>query len=184
MNPRLVILDRDGVINFDSPDYIKSPEEWVPIPGSIEAIARLHQHGVTIYVATNQAGIARGKLTAADLEAVHRKMRSTVSAAGGEIAGIQFCPHHPDDNCDCRKPAPGMLLAIEALSGIPLDGQPYVGDSMKDICAANAAGCEPVLVLTGNGRETAKMIHPGPAIFKDLATFTDYYLAQTFPGKS
>lgn len=176
MNSRLVILDRDGVINFDSPDYIKSPDEWVPIPGSIEAIARLHRHGVRVYVATNQAGIARGRLTEADLEAIHRKMRAAVVAAGGQIDGIQHCPHHPDAHCDCRKPAPGMLFAIEADAGMSIKGQPYVGDSLKDIRAAEAAGCEPILVLTGNGSETARTKHPVAGVFDDLAAFADNFL--------
>ncbi|HKI75221.1 MAG TPA: HAD-IIIA family hydrolase, partial [Pseudomonadales bacterium] len=122
MPGKLVILDRDGVINFDSPDYIKSPEEWTPIPGSIEAIARLNQHGYRIFVATNQAGIARGKLTLSDLHAIHQKLLDAVTAAGGAIAGIEYCPHHPDDHCDCRKPAPGMLLAIERAAGTPIQG--------------------------------------------------------------
>lgn len=176
MHERLVILDRDGVINFDSPDYIKSPEEWVPIPGSIEAIARLHRHGFRVYVATNQAGIARGKLTEEDLLAIHARMLSAVEEAGGQIAGIEYCPHHPDDHCRCRKPAPGMLLAIEQISGISVKGQPYVGDSLKDIRAAEAAGCEPILVLTGNGVETARRNQSVSAVFDDLAAFTDHLI--------
>lgn len=176
MTKKLVILDRDGVINFDSPGYIKSPEEWVPIPGSIEAIARLHRQGFRVYVATNQAGIARGKLTESDLRSIHARMLDEVRAAGGQIAGIEYCPHHPDDHCTCRKPAPGMLLAIERESGIPLKGQPYVGDSLKDIRAAEAAGCAPILVLTGNGAETARFNRRVAGVFADLATFTEHLL--------
>jgi len=177
MPGKLVILDRDGVINFDSPDYIKSPEEWTPIPGSIEAIARLNQHGYRIFVATNQAGIARGKLTLSDLHAIHQKLLDAVTAAGGAIAGIEYCPHHPDDHCDCRKPAPGMLLAIERAAGTPIQGHPYVGDSLKDIRAAEAAGCEPVLVLTGNGAETARLKPASTRVFDSLAAFVDDLLA-------
>ena len=176
MSQRMVILDRDGVINFDSPDYIKTPEEWQPIPGSLEAIARLHRHGYKVYVATNQAGIARGKLTSETLDAIHSKLLATVRAAGGEIAGIEYCPHHPDEHCSCRKPAPGMLYAIQAASGISLEGQPYVGDSLKDIRAAQAAGCRPVLVLTGNGAETARLRPPVEDIFDNLAAFVDQLL--------
>jgi len=177
MGDRLVLLDRDGVINFDSPDYIKSPAEWEPIPGSLEAIALLHKHGFRIYVATNQAGIARGKLTERDLAAIHDKMLSAVRAAGGEIAGIQFCPHHPDDRCDCRKPEPGMLYAIAAMAGTSIAGQPYVGDSLKDLRAAETAGCDPVLVLTGNGRETAKLKPHMSAVFENLLAFSEYLVA-------
>ena len=176
MEDRLVILDRDGVINFDSVDYIKSPEEWIPIPGSIEAIVRLHRAGYRVYVATNQAGIGRGILTQASLEAIHERLVATVRTAGGEIAGIQFCPHHPDDQCHCRKPMPGMLLAIEEEAGIPVKGKPFVGDSVSDLRAAEAAGCEPVLVLTGNGAETARLASPAARIFEDLAAFADTLL--------
>ena len=168
---KLVILDRDGVINFDSPDYIKHADEWRPIPGSLEAIALLTRAGFEVYVATNQAGIARGKLTEGALSGIHEKMLAAVAAHGGRIAGIEYCPHHPDEHCDCRKPAPGMLLAVSAASGIALTGQPYVGDSLKDLRAAEAAGCEPILVLTGNGQETVKLHHPVAAIYDDLMAF-------------
>lgn len=171
MGTQLVILDRDGVINFDSPDYIKHADEWHPIPGSLEAIALLSQAGFEVYVATNQAGIARGKLTESALAGIHAKMVAAVEAKGGRIAGIEYCPHHPDENCACRKPAPGMLLAVEQVSGIALSGQPYVGDSLKDLRAAEAAGCEPMLVLTGNGVETAKLHHPVAGTYDDLMAF-------------
>lgn len=179
MQAGLVILDRDGVINFDSPDYIKSPDEWIPIPGSIEAIVQLYRHKFRVYVATNQAGIARGLFSEQDLQAIHAKMLATVEAAGGQIAGIEYCPHHPDAHCNCRKPAPGMLYAIQRASGLPLLGQPYVGDSLKDIRAAEAAGCEPILVLTGNGAETAKSGHTGAGVFDNLAAFAEYLLASS-----
>ena len=176
MSDRLIILDRDGVVNFDSPDYIKSPDEWVPIPGSLEAIARLHRHGFRIYVATNQAGIARGILTEADLDAIHEKMLSAVKSAGGHISGIQYCPHHPDEHCPCRKPAPGMLFQIQRTAGVSIKGRPYVGDSLADIRAAEAAGCEPVLVLTGNGEDTARLQHHASAVFDDLHAFADHMI--------
>jgi D-glycero-D-manno-heptose 1,7-bisphosphate phosphatase len=168
---KLVILDRDGVINVDSPDYIKSPEEWHPVPGSLEAIARLHRFGYRVYVATNQAGIARGKLTRSALQAIHHKMLAAIGDAGGAIAGIKYCPHHPDDRCDCRKPRPGMLRAIGKLSGINIVGQPFVGDSASDLAAAEAAGCRPVLVLTGSGRETEKLRPDVPDVYENLLAF-------------
>jgi D-glycero-D-manno-heptose 1,7-bisphosphate phosphatase len=168
---RIVILDRDGVINQDSAHYIKHPGEWQPIPGSLEAIALLHRHGYKIYVATNQAGIARGKLTESSLAAIHSKMISLVTAAGGKLSGIHYCPHHPADSCQCRKPAPGMLLDIGTQSGITLDEVPYVGDSLKDIRAAEAAGCRPVLVLTGNGSETSKLRPSLKYIYNNLLAF-------------
>jgi D-glycero-D-manno-heptose 1,7-bisphosphate phosphatase len=154
----LVALDRDGVMNFDSSDYIKSASEWQPIPGSIEAIKLLCDKGYQIYVATNQAGLARGLFTPKDLEAMHAKLHKLVNEAGGRIAGIMFCPHHPDENCDCRKPKPGLLKQIEQHSGESMFGQSFVGDSMKDIQAAQAIGAKPVLVLTGNGTKTKQQL--------------------------
>lgn len=174
---RVVILDRDGVINADSPDYIKSADEWLPIPGSLDAIARLHKHGIRVFVATNQAGIARGKLSADDLDQIHRKMEQAVAAAGGALEHIEFCPHHPDDGCRCRKPGPGMLEAIASRAGVSLKDQYFVGDSLKDIGAAEAAGCQPVLVLTGNGEHTRMQRPDLDRVFDDLAGFTDAYLA-------
>jgi D-glycero-D-manno-heptose 1,7-bisphosphate phosphatase len=170
---RIVILDRDGVINEDSSDYIKTPDEWIPIPGSLKAIALLHRKGFRIYVATNQAGIARGNLSVDSLQAIHEKMLQAVDEAGGKISGIQYCPHHPDEKCQCRKPEPGMLYKIAEESGIEISGAPYVGDSLKDIRAAEAAGCKPVLVLTGNGSEThqvrADLVH----VYTDLLAFAE-----------
>lgn len=170
-NNRIVILDRDGVINQDSTHYIKHPDEWHPIPGSLEAIALLHQNGYRIYIATNQAGIARGEFTESQLKAIHEKMSSRVIQAGGELSGIVYCPHHPDDNCKCRKPAPGMLHQIAEESGVDITGVPYVGDSLKDIRAAEAAGCKPVLVLTGSGLETRKLRPRLEHVFDDLLAF-------------
>ncbi len=176
----LVILDRDGVINEDSEAYIKSPEEWQAIPGSIEAIAQLTQAGVAVAVATNQAGLARGLFEGDALAAIHQKMEQAVEAAGGQLAGIFFCPHHPDDGCDCRKPKPGLLYEIERELNITVKGKPFVGDSLRDLEAGMAAGCEPCLVLTGNGKKTlAKLpesLRETTAVFDNLAAFAKHYL--------
>ncbi|MDA0789383.1 MAG: D-glycero-beta-D-manno-heptose 1,7-bisphosphate 7-phosphatase [Proteobacteria bacterium] len=175
--PPVVILDRDGVINFDSPDYIKSPEEWVPIPGSIEAIALLTRAGYQVFIATNQAGVGRGKFSEEALSRIHRKMQSSITAAGGQLAGILYCPHHPDDDCDCRKPKPGLLVEIGRTAGIRLDGLPFVGDSLTDLQAARAAGCEPVLVLTGKGTDTRRH-EPQVQAYADLLEYVKYLLNQ------
>ena len=173
----IVILDRDGVINYDSAEYIKHPDEWLPIPGSLEAIARLTQAGIDVHIATNQAGVARGKFTAATLTAIHEKMLTLIRDAGGDIVSIAFCPHHPDDNCDCRKPRPGMLQQISSQTGVPLTGVPFVGDSLKDVEAARAAGCRPIVVLTGNGQHTHAAA-PGAEVFDSLLEFVKNYLNQ------
>lgn len=171
----LVILDRDGVINEDSPDFIRSPEAWQPIPGSLEAIALLTRAGWRIAVATNQSGLARGLFDVATLEAIHRRMLIAVEAAGGRIEVIAHCPHGPDDRCGCRKPEPGLMHQIAARTGLPLAAAPCVGDSMRDLIAASAAGCRPVLVRTGKGRETEAGLHgaesPSVAVFDDLHAF-------------
>ncbi len=150
----IIALDRDGVINIDSPDYIKSSDEWRPIPGSIEAIKLLCDLGYKVYVATNQAGLARGLFTQTDLDGMHNKVITLVSSAGGAVEAIMFCPHHPDEQCDCRKPQPGLLEQIEVHSGESMQGQFFVGDSLKDIQAAKSIAATPVLVLTGNGNKT------------------------------
>lgn len=154
MSRRLVILDRDGVINHDSADFITSPDEWIAIDGSIEAIARLSAAGFDIAVATNQSGIGRKMLDYPTLEAIHRKMRREVRDAGGDIEKIVFCPHHPDDGCACRKPATGLFERLGHELGVPLDDVAMVGDSERDIVAARAVGGRPILVLTGNGEST------------------------------
>lgn len=172
--PPFVILDRDGVINEDSPDYIKSPAEWIPIPGSLEGIALLTQHQIDLYIATNQAGVARGKLTIEALQAIHEELQRTVASAGGAIRDIRFCPHHPDAQCHCRKPAPGLLLDLVAKYRLEPTNGYYVGDSLKDLIAAEAAGCNGVLVLTGNGRETLKSRPNHALVFEDLLAFARY----------
>jgi D-glycero-D-manno-heptose 1,7-bisphosphate phosphatase len=151
---QLVILDRDGVINEDSADYIKSPEEWIPIPGSLEAIARLHRAGWHVIVATNQSGIARKLFDPDALVRIHEKMRRSVSDAGGLIDAIFFCPHGPHDNCNCRKPRPGLFLDIARRLRISLNGIPAIGDTLQDLHAAKAAGARPILVRTGKGAAT------------------------------
>ena len=171
-----VILDRDGVINEDSPEYIKSPAEWIPVDGSLEAIAALTRAGVEVYIATNQAGVARGKLTLTSLESIHKKMLDQVRAAGGDIIEIACCLHHPDDACECRKPRPGMLLELAQRHNLMLAGGYFVGDSEKDLGAARAAGCQGVLVLTGNGQATFEANPGHQPVFSDLAAFTRHLL--------
>ena len=151
---KLVILDRDGVINEDSDEYIKSDKEWIPIPGSIEAICDLSNNGFTVAIATNQSGIARQLFDEYALAKIHQKMCSLVEESGGVIDGIFFCPHAPTANCDCRKPRTGLLKAISEEFGIPLNQTPFVGDSLKDIEAARAFLCRPILVKTGKGSKT------------------------------
>ena len=154
MPNKLIILDRDGVINFDSAQFIKSPEEWKPIPGSLQAIARLNQNGYRVVVATNQPGIMLGKLTISNLNAIHQKMHAEVEAAGGQIEAIFFCPHSADACCTCRKPSPTMLKDIAERFDVRLDEVVYVGDTINDMHAAKAVGCHPYLVLTGQGGAT------------------------------
>jgi len=151
---RLVILDRDGVINQDSDAYIKSPGEWIPIEGSLESIAELSRAGFKIAVATNQSGIARQLFDHYTLARIHQKMSAAVEEAGGILDGVFFCPHGPDEGCLCRKPRTGLLEAISQEFGIALEGVPLVGDSLKDIEAARQMGCRPFLVRTGKGLQT------------------------------
>jgi len=167
---KLLILDRDGVINHDSDAYIKSVEEWLPIEGSIEAIAQLSKAGWTVAVATNQSGIARGYYDLAVLDAMHARLRTLVAEQGGEVGLIVYCPHGPDEGCDCRKPKPGMLKTIAAHYGVALAGVWFVGDSLGDLEAAKAVDCQPVLVKTGKGQKTlGKTLPVGTLIFDDLA---------------
>ena len=170
---KLVILDRDGVINEDSDAFIKSPAEWKPIRGSLEAIARLHRAGWRVVVATNQSGIARKLLDLDSLARIHETMLRQVSDAGGMIDAVFFCPHGPDDHCDCRKPAPGLLLDIARRLHTGLSGVPAIGDSLRDIQAATAAGASPILVRTGKGSRTVN----DPGLDKDVPVFDDLYSA-------
>ncbi|MDM8348981.1 D-glycero-beta-D-manno-heptose 1,7-bisphosphate 7-phosphatase [Pseudomonas sp. sp1636] len=167
---KLLILDRDGVINYDSDAYIKTLDEWIPLPGAIEAIARLSKAGWTVAVATNQSGLARGYYDRAALEAMHARLRQLVAEQGGELGLIVHCPHGPDDGCDCRKPKPGMLRQIAAHYGVSLAGVWFVGDSRGDLNAALAVDCQPVLVKTGKGLRTlAQALPAGTLVFDDLA---------------
>jgi D-glycero-D-manno-heptose 1,7-bisphosphate phosphatase len=170
---KLVILDRDGTINHDSDNYIKSPGEWRPIDGSLEAIARLTQAGYRVVVATNQSGIARGLFDTATLIAIHDVLQRAAALAGGRIDAFFFCPHAADSACACRKPKPGMLLEIARRFNVSLSGVYMVGDAPRDVEAAAAAGARPVLVLTGKGRKTLEegKLPPGTEVYPDLAAF-------------
>ena len=180
---RLIILDRDGVINHDSDDFIKSPAEWVPIPGSLEAIARLNQAGYRVVVATNQSGIARGLFDVKTLNAIHQKLHAAAHQAGADVDAIFYCPHAADDNCDCRKPKPGMLQTVASRFGVSLKGVPNVGDSLRDLQAGYGVGCVPYLVLTGKGERTRDKggLPPGTQIFPDLASVVDNLLKDRQP---
>lgn len=179
---KLVILDRDGVINEDSDNYIRSVDEWIPIPGSIEAIARLHKAGYIIAVATNQSGIGRGYYDLAELSAMHDKMIRLVNECGGSINSIHFCPHTPETYCNCRKPALGLIKQLESDLQVSAQGAWFVGDTSKDIEVARISGCHPVLVKTGKGKTTLTNINISDKSFKDvkivdsLADFADYLL--------
>ena len=168
---KLAILDRDGVINHDSDQYIKSPAEWRPIPGSIEAIARLNQNGYRIAVATNQSGIGRGLFDMATLNAINDKMMELVFRQGGRIDALFFCPHTAVENCNCRKPRTGMFEEIAARYHTELKGVPIVGDSLKDLQAAESVGAQPILVLTGKGEKTRESggLPKKTLVFENLA---------------
>jgi len=167
---RLIILDRDGVINEDSAEYVKDAEEWLPIAGSIEAIGALTRAGYRIAVATNQSGLARGFYDEDALQRMHDKLRALSSAAGGSIDFIAVCPHGPNDGCDCRKPAPGLLTQIADYWQEDLSGVPFIGDTLRDLEAAAAAGAKPVLVRTGNGADTERAL---PERFHNIDVFDD-----------
>lgn len=176
---KLIVLDRDGVINLDVDGPIVSPVAWEPIEGSLDAIARLNQAGYQVSVATNQSGLARGVLTTQDLHSIHQKMHEQVIQAGGRIDAVIFCPHSDSDECDCRKPAPGMLYSLSERLDIDLTKVFVVGDSLKDVQAAMAAAAMPVLVKTGKGEQTLesnKGLEHIPA-YNDLAHFVDVLLA-------
>ncbi|WP_176450333.1 D-glycero-beta-D-manno-heptose 1,7-bisphosphate 7-phosphatase [Pseudomonas delhiensis] len=177
MNMKLLILDRDGVINQDSDAYIKSLDEWIPLPGAIAAIARLSRAGWTVAVATNQSGIARGYYDLATLESMHARLRELVAEQGGELGLIVHCPHGPDEGCECRKPKPGMLRQIAAYYDVSLKGVWFVGDTRGDLEAALAVDCQPVLVKTGKGERTlAKALPEGTLVFDDLAAVASHLL--------
>ncbi len=173
---RLVVLDRDGVINRDSKDFVKSTDEWQALPGSIEAIGSLSKAGFTVAVASNQSGLARGFFDRNALRAMHRKLRRLVAAEGGTVDRIVVCPHGPDDGCSCRKPAPDLLHRLGRHYGIEMTNVPIIGDSLRDLQAAIAVGARPILVLTGNGRKTRRSLDgdlAGVEVFDDLAAAAD-----------
>jgi D-glycero-D-manno-heptose 1,7-bisphosphate phosphatase len=171
----LIILDRDGVINEDSDDYIKSPDEWVPIPGSLEAIARLTQNGYQVVIVTNQSGIGRKLFTIETLNAIHMKMNTHLAQYGGVIDAIFFCPHLPRDNCSCRKPKPGLYNDVSERLRTPLNKVYCVGDKMTDIKAIQSAGGKPVLVCTGKGQEEIDqgLVPEGILVYDDLGSFVN-----------
>ena len=177
---KLIILDRDGVINRDSAEFVKSPDEWIALPGSLAAMARLSRAGWRIAIATNQSGLARGLFDMAALNAMHAKLRRELAQEGGVVDAIFACPHGPDDGCSCRKPLPGLFQQIGRRYDIDLRGVPAVGDSLRDLQAASAAGCNPWLVQTGNGNKTqAKGNLPeGTQIRADLGAVADALLGE------
>ncbi|BAU50149.1 D,D-heptose 1,7-bisphosphate phosphatase [Sulfurifustis variabilis] len=181
---KLVILDRDGVINYDSDAYVKSPEEWVPIPGSLEAISRLYREGYRLIVASNQSGVARGLFDIDTLVKIQLKMVEAVRAKGGELEAVFFCPHGPDDGCRCRKPLPGLFEEIADRLGTSLTGVYAIGDTERDIIAARAAQARPVLVKTGKGRKTLARSKElaGVPVYDDLAGFADALLTGSLPA--
>ncbi len=187
MHTKLVILDRDGTINRASDEFVKSPEEWVPLPGALEAIGRLNHAGYHVVLATNQSGLGRGLFDMAALNSVHAHMVKALAACGGRIDAVFYCPHAPDEGCHCRKPEPGLLEQIAERYGIALQGVPYIGDSLRDMQAAAAAGCAPHLVCTGRHPEALSgelppTFPPGTRVHADLAACVDALLAARAPS--
>ncbi len=176
---KLIVLDRDGVINHDSAAFIKTPDEWRPIAGSLNAISRLNQAGFHVIVATNQSGIGRGFFDMAALNAIHDKMHRALAQAGARVDAIFFCPHAANDNCNCRKPKTGMFEDIAHRLNASLTGVPVVGDSIRDLQAAAAARAQPLLVLTGNGKKTLRSgaLPPATRVYDDLAAAVDTLVA-------
>lgn len=175
---KLVILDRDGVINYDSDAYIKTPEEWIPIPGSLEAITKLNHAGFKIAVATNQSGVGRGLFTETTLKAIHEKMQQALAQEGGHIDAIFYCPHTPAEQCSCRKPKPGLFYAIANHFNCSLTNVPVIGDSMRDIEAAIQVGCKPILVQTGKAIDESIIHQYSLLIFPDLAAAVEDILTK------
>ena len=175
---KLIILDRDGVINFDSDQFIKHPDEWKPIPGSLEAIARLTREGWRVVVATNQSGLSRGLFEMATLNAIHAKMHTAAMTAGGRIEAVFYCSHSAEMDCACRKPKPGMYLEISARYACDLNDVPVIGDALRDVLSAAIVGARPILVKTGKGIKTltAGGLPPGTPIFENLAEAVDHLL--------
>jgi D-glycero-D-manno-heptose 1,7-bisphosphate phosphatase len=177
---KLIVLDRDGVVNYDSEQFIKAPEEWRAVPGSVEAIARLNHAGYRVVIATNQSGIGRGLFDMAMLNTIHEKMHKALAHAGGRVDAVFFCPHTADSKCECRKPKPGMLIEIGKRFNTELTGVPCIGDSLRDLQAAEAVGAQPMLVLTGKGEKTLRdgKFPKNTVIFPDLAFAVSALLAE------
>ena len=178
---KLVILDRDGTINEDSDDYVKTPDEWAPLPGALEAIARLNHAGWHVVIASNQSGLGRGLFDVSSLNAMHAKMHKLLAAVGGRVDAVFYCPHAPDEGCRCRKPEPGLFEQIGERYGLDLSGVPMVGDSARDVLAGLAAGCEPHLVLTGRGavyrgRNLPDTFPKATRVHADIGAFVDFLL--------
>jgi D-glycero-D-manno-heptose 1,7-bisphosphate phosphatase len=181
---KLIILDRDGTINCDSDEFVKTPEEWLPLPGALEAIAQLNHAGWHVVIASNQSGLGRGLFDVAALNAMHAKMHKLLTAAGGRVDAVFYCPHSPEESCLCRKPLPGLFEQIGTRFGVPLLGVPTAGDSLRDLQAGAAAGCEPHLILTGksavyqNGG-SPEGLPEGTRLHRDLLAFADFILERS-----
>ncbi len=179
---KLVILDRDGTINADSEEFIKTPDEWQPLPGALEAVARLNHAGWHVAIASNQSGLGRGLFDVASLNAIHVKMNKALAAVGGRIDAVFYCPHSPDEGCQCRKPLPGLFEQIGERFGVDLKLTPVVGDALRDLQAGVLLGCLPHLVLTGKasalrGRPLPAEFPPGTRVHEDLGAFADWLIA-------
>ena len=188
---KLIILDRDGTINEDRDDFVKTPDEWVPIPGSLEAIARLNHAGWHTVIATNQSGLGRGTFDMATLNAMHVKMNQMLAKQGGRIDAVFFCPHAPEDTCSCRKPLPGLFEQIGERFGVALRDVPVFGDSLRDLQAGTAVGCQPHLVRTGKGArlDAAQLAAlcaqvPGTVVHADLTAFADHMIRAERKGRA
>lgn len=191
---KLIILDRDGTINQDSDDFVKSADEWIALPGALEAIARLNHAGWHVVIASNQSGLGRGLFDVASLNAMHTKMHKALAAQGGRIDAIFYCPHSPDEGCSCRKPLPGLFLQIGERYGIDLKGVPAAGDSLRDLQAGAAAGCEPHLVLSGKGAQYRELVASGQSlpptfpprttVHEDLAAFAAFIIGREVRAKA
>lgn len=187
MNTKLIVLDRDGTINHDSDDYVKSPEEWVALPGAIEAMARLHHAGWHLVIASNQSGLGRGLFDVATLNQMHDKLNKALAAAGGRVDAIFYCPHTPDDHCQCRKPLPGLFEQIGERFGVQLSEVHAVGDTLRDAQAAAAVGCQTHLVRTGKSEiltqdTLPEKFPPGTQVHADLSAFADWLLSHESSG--
>ena len=180
---KLVILDRNGTLNAHREDFVKSDLEWTPLPGSLEAVAKLNHAGWHVVIASNQSGLGRGLFDVASLNAMHAKMNKMLASVGGRVDAVFYCPHSPDENCDCRKPKPGLFLQIGERYGIDLAQVPTAGDSLRDLQAGAAAGCEPHLLLSGmsaacRGAPLPPEFPPNTVVHDDLAAFVDFLLAR------